>query len=83
MFVHYHSLYVGIIVYAILLFLGAPIATGAFGIVTCLGADYQRFKTRLVKNDGPKPYAVASLIQALILLLAYVFLNLAIYGRTL
>jgi hypothetical protein len=81
-FIHYHSLYVGIIAYAILLFLGAPIASGMFGIAVCLGADYQKFKSRLKKHDGSIAYAVASLIQALVLFLAYVILYFVIYRST-
>ena len=82
MFIHYHSLYVGIIVYAILLFLGVPIAAGTFGIAVCLKADYQKFKSRLKKHDGFNAYAVASLIQASVLFLAYVILYLVIYRST-
>ena len=81
MFIHYHSLYVGIIVFAILFPLGSPFMTGLVGIAACLGTDYQQLKLRLKKNDQPGAYAVASLLQALALFLGYIILHAAFFGR--
>ncbi|EAQ80299.1 hypothetical protein [Blastopirellula marina] len=81
MFIHYHSLYAGIIAYAILLLLGVPVFVGVLGIAVSLGTEYEQLKVRLKKNDRAYTFAVASFLQASALFLAYAILYAIIYGR--
>lgn len=82
MFIHFHSLYLGIGVYALLLWLGVPVFVGLLGVVACLGADYQSLKVRIKKSQHAKTYAAASLLQASVLFLLYALLYAVIHGKT-
>lgn len=80
MFVHYHSLFAGLILVALLLTLGLPYAFGAVLLAICLLVDSGQFVARLKRQRQPWLYALASLTQSLALCGLFAGMRFLIFG---
>lgn len=80
MFVHYHSLFAGLIVLALLLTLELPYAFGAIIIPISLLVDSGQFFGRLKRQRQPWLYALASLLQSSALSGLFAGMRFLIFG---
>ncbi len=65
MFIHFHSLFAGLIVLAVLLLLRLPVAFGMLIVPICLLVDSGQFLSRLKRDRQAWSYALISLIQSI------------------
>jgi len=83
MYVHFHSLYAGVITLLLALVFRMPLVAGVTIVVVCLLMDLGQFLNRLQHQKAPWAYAAGSLIQSAILFVIFVLARYAMYAASL
>jgi len=79
MFIHFHSLYLGLMVLVLLLFSRLPPVFGIVIIPLCLLVELGQFIDRLKSKHEPWLFAVTVLIQSVAIAYLFVRIRLSVF----